>query len=438
MEHENENVCVATGAGVTTKGMSGLYTNFDPTEPKNETIVDAGLLLLDTAGRNAPAKRRENSPVESLLNDIRDARSKERLIDDLILSLADMIIYVLDEVLNEDQRTIMHLVTTIKDKQLLVIMHNWKRQSCGEKDQQELDKLIKEQVEDSFGARRPKSNTPRGKAKHHSWESEWILEGDRPPVTVLHYILLNHNECADHNLKVVRQIETDMERLKSAHKKANTGFLENLVVNANKALEKYVRLEDVEHDQSPDPEKEGPKITLNQNEKVEPTWDALIQWPLPQDKHLVPLTWAMREMPEASYLSSSGSWVPQISQPRPSAGDPVIFRISLPGLNISDRLKTDRKNPISHYGNKTWFDFQTYQENNGDVSWTIRGHRAYPTELPWSLDRGAKNTYGNFRYTFKIGKGYKAPKAKRAPCLELQVVAQPEEVCPSGECDELL
>ncbi len=116
---------VKVGAGVTTKGISGVFTGFNPQDEK-QTMRNARILLLDTAGRNAPATRSVyTDKVEKLRESISAVRSKERLIDDIILSVADSIIYVVDEVLNEDQRTIMFILEHIgKSSKLQVLFSN--------------------------------------------------------------------------------------------------------------------------------------------------------------------------------------------------------------------------------------------------------------------------------------------------------------------------
>jgi hypothetical protein len=67
--------------------------------------------------------------------------------------------YVVDELLNEDQRTIMHLVENAaleKSDQQIAIIHNWKRIDCTKTG--EVQKMVKGQIIGPFAAKEAHAN----------------------------------------------------------------------------------------------------------------------------------------------------------------------------------------------------------------------------------------------------------------------------------------
>eukprot|EP01038_Epipyxis_sp_PR26KG_P012458 gene12458-16711_t len=140
-----------TANTVTTKGICGIFTSYE------KEISDANLLILDTAGRNAPATRSKLDQVKNMEQEISELRSKERLIDDIITDTSDTVLYVMDEVLNEDQRTIIYMIDQMahdsrKNDQKLYLIHNFKRIDCT--DRVVAEALIQEQIVSSFSAKR--------------------------------------------------------------------------------------------------------------------------------------------------------------------------------------------------------------------------------------------------------------------------------------------
>lgn len=146
-----------TAAGVTTKGISGGLAGYN-----DRNIEDAKMLILDCAGRNAPA-RVWGSTLTAMQGGIAELRSKERLVDDIIIKISDLVIYVLDEVLNKDQRAIIHIIEEIFDGQSfgeLVIIHNMNRLNCD--NTEEVAQVTKEMVQEAFHQDR----NIRGEAPH--------------------------------------------------------------------------------------------------------------------------------------------------------------------------------------------------------------------------------------------------------------------------------
>ena len=82
--------CVEEAPEVSTKEISGVFTGYDA------EIGHATRLLLDTAGRNAPALQPANLDTGDLKERTSAMRAKERLIDDIMITeiAADTVLYV--------------------------------------------------------------------------------------------------------------------------------------------------------------------------------------------------------------------------------------------------------------------------------------------------------------------------------------------------------
>eukprot|EP00981_Chlorochromonas_danica_P011617 scaffold4160_cov161-Ochromonas_danica.AAC.1 len=71
--------------GVTTKGISGIFAS-----EYSRRLNESSILLLDTAGRNAPVRGTSNK-IDTMHSTIFGLRSKESLIDDIVLDMSDTI-----------------------------------------------------------------------------------------------------------------------------------------------------------------------------------------------------------------------------------------------------------------------------------------------------------------------------------------------------------
>jgi hypothetical protein len=169
------------GPSVTTRGLSGVFLS------KEGSVKKANLLVIDTAGRNAPASRQVGHDLPKTINEI---RAKEKLIDDVITQIADTIIYVVDEVLNEDQRAILHLVGNISERgKRLILVHNFKRI-----DARDCEEHIQEQIVKPFGA------SLYHPEKSQVWRSEYPIESNpKLNYPVIHVSLFNQSTSGEYN-----------------------------------------------------------------------------------------------------------------------------------------------------------------------------------------------------------------------------------------------
>eukprot|EP01039_Chlorochromonas_danica_P000128 gene128-136_t len=314
----NQSVLRAKEApGVTTKGISGIFFRDD-----SVYLNDSQMLLLDTAGRNAPARGSSNE-IEVMYEDISDARSKEALIDDIIRFIADTIIYVLDEVLNEDQRTVLHILEHIireRTDQKLVVIHNFKRINC--LDHETTSALLKEQVRRSFDA----SNSTQYNGHNNILSSSWriILDDKEYHIEVYHVVLFNHDQCAKQNGEALSTILGMLTNNKRSH--ARVGKLFDIFAQtATNNVDKYIKLTKTPKDHS---ETRGNAAKHAQEEEERRCVGHCFRLK-DISSYVQLLHWEKRPLPVATSL---GVYVPKSSNYRTDSGGYNI-RVDLPGLD---------------------------------------------------------------------------------------------------------
>jgi hypothetical protein len=366
---------VATGSGIVTRGLSGVFTGAGV----EEDIRNGTILIIDTAGRNAPAMTSELKPGETLWKAISELRSKERFIDDLIIELSDIILYVVDEVLNEDQRTILFMIEQIarnNRKQKLRIVHNMKREGCDEKSK----KHITEQVLSAFDAK--EVNFLEGYQDKFGgslkvYRSKWFYNGadiswgdeskGLPSVDVDHLVLFNQELCWREN-----EVVFDYMMMESTTQTQVSSPFSLIVRASDKHLSKHVRLVDSDKPCMANSDAITSPFVIS---AVDPT------------VCLETLEWQLREMPSAT---SQGEFTPSHSHIIEEQKRDII-RVDLPGLNIAKYV------PMKGTVPDTGSFFQlTIQQSGEHKKYTIRGRREPPPHETKS------DVFGTFNLQFDV------------------------------------
>lgn len=219
--------------GVTTKGISGIFVS-----ESSHRLNESSILLLDTAGRNAPARGTSNK-IDIMHSTIFGLRSKESLIDDIVLDMSDTVVYLMDEALNEDQRTILHLIEHIAfhaTEQHLVLVHNFKRINCHE--EETTKKLLQEQINHSFDAT---NKTRLNDANIFSSSWRFDLKDKSYDIEVYHAVLFNQEHCAKENGLVMKELRSILASGKRSL--ARKGKLFDVFAKSmSKHLDKYIKL----------------------------------------------------------------------------------------------------------------------------------------------------------------------------------------------------
>jgi hypothetical protein len=324
------------GDGVTTRGISGMYTGFS----LDESIAKATTLILDTAGRNAPA-RGVPKDMAAMELDISQLRSKERLVDDVIISIADSIFYVVDEILNEDQRTILYMIQHAAETgQYVGIIHNFKRINCNS---QSAKRLIQEQVIDSFGATEERFND--GEQVYggplSKWVSQWTVKSKGGSVekefAVHHFVLFDHEKCWERNNPIFNYINVMRGKARVIRDVHTFGPVEIIARAMMTHLNTYVTETDIPVDTVA--EEVGidglqKKQMVTASPPLSPPLFDSVFWTIKKSvtkgKQLTLWPWNMRDMP-LGY--STGEFIPNYNHF--ISDDTDIIRVDLPGLNKS-------------------------------------------------------------------------------------------------------
>lgn len=179
-----DSLNLRTGPGVTTKGVSGIFAVPDA------SFEQAPVVILDMAGRNAPAPRLKQESTSQLSDVVKAMRLKERLVDEIAISVADYIVYVVDELLNEDQRILLHMLQETRTEMRFMLVHNFKRIPC---DSPMADQHIKEQVVDAFGTQPLKFSHVQKEqyGEIRVFQSQW-LQKDATVRTLDHVVIFNN------------------------------------------------------------------------------------------------------------------------------------------------------------------------------------------------------------------------------------------------------
>ena len=420
------NISLPQSAGVATKGISGVYSAYD-----NEGISKARLLILDTAGRNAPALARRvlmdkdgknisyrkklnnshdsmngskicysnnnnnnssnNDGLQSLRDEISAMRSKERYIDDIIILTSDTIVYVMDEVLNEDQRTLCHIINLLGstdlsfNKKKLIVVHNYKRLEPGSDDAY---KMYREQIEDAFNAElRDNGNGLQ------LYESNWAPDNDN--VNIKHIALFNANsrEGKAHNDRMFAYLSNTAKTARPTDAK-NVHRLNAIAGAAAQYLSRYVSVE-----ASPGTTHDAVILNPhNDRQQEDPLVRGKIQLcPSVSNKKLVLAPWELREMPRPL---STGKFEPNSNHFEVYDADgrkmESVIRVDLPGMDESDRAQGGTKPKGS------WFKTKRKVSHNG-IQCTVEGYReaAHPKESDGKV-------FGEFKLTFVVDNYFSA------------------------------
>lgn len=403
---------VIEGAGVTTRGISGMYTGFS----LDEGIADATTLILDTAGRNAPALGVPKDMAAMEL-EISQLRSKERLIDDVIITIADSIFYVVDELLNEDQRTILYIIEHAAETgQYVGIIHNFKRIDCNS---QSAEQLIKEQVIDSFGAIEERFN--EGEQVYggplSKWISQWTVKSKGGSVakefSVHHFVLFNHQKCWERNNPVFNYINVMRGKARVIRDVTVFNPIETIAKALMTHLNTYVTETDLPDDAvAAEVGIDGlqKKTTTSSSSSFPPLFDNVywtIKKSVTKGKQLTLWPWNMRDMP-LGY--STGEFIPNYNHFVSDDAGTDIIRVDLPGLNKSV-LTIGKKDvvfvPPSPPTSYIHVEFVIKNENKENMRYCIiQGYRS-----PLHGD-ASKNIYGAFNLKIPVDFYYDRQKVQ--------------------------
>jgi hypothetical protein len=384
---------VAEGPSVTTRGFSGLFMN------DGNSINLSNQLIIDTAGRNAPAFRLSPNGANQEMNDnglgkqIDEIRAKERLIDDVIVDIANTIIYVVDEVLNEDQRTLLHLVDMISRQgrsQKLILVHNFKRI-----DYHNGTNHIQEQIIGAFGATNHHLNEQQRTTCGpflQVWNSNYpILTSPGHSTVVMHVALFNQQTSSEYNTATFNFLLSITSTSQSGRTTPQNP-IDRIAKSLADCLPTVVKVLN-----PPD----GEEVKISAITEVDPPQEEcsmMIQ--LEGHKHVELLRWDLLQLPTRE---SHGAWKP--IQNNFILNDTFYARIDLPGLNESHRKATL---PTENLTENWWcisvektrknYEYQTYLISGyrerilaGDKQ-TVFGEFAVHLQVPHCFDHELVST----------------------------------------------
>jgi hypothetical protein len=395
--------CVAEDADVSTRGISGVFTGFD-TE-----LEKASMLLLDTAGRNAPALQPpQKLDPGDLKNRITAMRAKERMIDDIITEIADTVLYVVDELLNEDQRTILHLVENaarLKTSQQIVIIHNWKRIDCN--DIPTVDKMVQGQIIGPFAAseevfeKNEKITYPGVRMWKSAWEYTSKVQFSHGPITnqVTHAAIFNDklSACSTINVNTFKKLYSSLKLLRPD--KPAESLLERFGKVAYSNMGKFVMAVP-----STAAEKhERKRLELQPNN---PRCDAKLRVDIAGGEvELQPLEWELRDMPRPAQLQNTDN-ILNVPRSRMYEGNDnkLYIRVDLPGFKESDQRKNKDFPAESESEKFHWWGWRMDKQRSHKIL-LVTGHRQKPSGF--QDDDGTDEThvgqsFGLFKLPFHI------------------------------------
>ena len=340
-----------TAAGVTTKGISGVFSGY------SEGNIDlAELLVLDCAGRNAPARawsKEDNSSIDQLRRGIEELRSKERLVDDVIIATADSIIYVLDEVLNEDQRAIIHIIDEIfqsRSRTELIIIHNMKRINC--QSRAIVESITDEMIRDAFHAQEFKSAGSLSSAPRTQWRSTWPNKINRKPFYIYHYVIFDHNYCKKENKATFAIIADRKFRQTEAKFIRELSPLNYLIDHIGSRIVDYV-------------EPTEDNILYSDDSTFHMLGDQSYNSRIiakNAEKRLKLKQWQMWEMPS----TTTGEYVPNHESFHDATHH--FFKVELPGISPSNRIEENEQPPV----NQSWVRFKKVAPSETDKSFQFK------------------------------------------------------------------
>jgi HSP20 family molecular chaperone IbpA len=436
-QRQTRGRCVAESPDVSTRGISGVFTGF------GTKLEEASTLLLDTAGRNAPALQPEQLNTQELKNRISVMRAKERMIDDIVTGIADTVVYVVDELLNEDRRTIMQLVETSDSDPRIVIIHNWKRIDCADTDTKK--KMVQAQIIGPFAAVEEKpSNTQDDMFPGvRTWKSAWkfkasdLWQRDRT-VLLTHTVLFDDKvgACSKINVGTFRMLNLRFMTHKRPDKLSES-LLERVGRVAYTSLHKYVK------EVQPTPADKRRRVTMEKQAKI--PCDAKMKVEV-GDVELQHVEWELRDMRELTkcglekktvetsleqtrqllrscevslanseaQAESSSPYLPRSNMYEGRDGR-LYIRVDLPGFKESDKWKPALEKPDTAH----WFKVAVVDSKSGEnhtYSIVVTGHRGKPSGFKDDDGTDAHHRgqcYGHFSLSFPIfGARFNKPKVE--------------------------
>lgn len=230
---ENE-ISIAEGAGVTTRGISGVFA-----ATKKDDLSTTRLVLLDMAGRNSPAPRWKKGRSWSLVRRVRAMRLKERIIDDVALQIADVIVYVVDELLNEDQRVLLHMLENLDEGRSVVLIHNFKRIK-GETEEATVH--MKEQIVEAFGAEKVEwtADEQKNYPSFKLFTSQWSQASGKTQ-TIMHYAIFANDNSASWNKQAFQHLQKHLFNLKISTSRTVANAINSTIVATEKVLSRLAR-----------------------------------------------------------------------------------------------------------------------------------------------------------------------------------------------------
>jgi hypothetical protein len=300
-----------------------------------------------------------------------------------MLGVCQTVVYVVDELLNEDQRTILHIVQHIMKNdtgQALVIVHNWKRLS------QPNYALVQDQIIRTFAAK-PLTLGALGHPIPGLYSSSWRVGIQLLEVT--HAVLFNHDQCAALNENVFRQLQIRATE-HSASKISRSPILTAISREIARCLSSYVKVI----------ESENPKAQA-------PRAHAYLEIELGENAALEHLGWELREMPAAH---SAGAYKPRAhafsrvhEQQQQSQ---YVIRIDLPGMKKEDIVRDGDDRKDDELDSKSWLKITPCSEKPGSFKIDFEGFRACPP----NLEGDRCQSFGHFKLSFVVPNEYHGAK----------------------------
>jgi HSP20 family molecular chaperone IbpA len=372
---------IKTGDSVTTKGLSGFFTR------------DGSKLFMDSAGRNAPAERTTAEDASTTEKAINALRSKERLLDDILIDLSNVLVYVVDEVLNEDQRTILHIIQQhreakkrssqdqqVKD-QSLCIVHNFKRKKPSDPD---ATAHIGEQLEKSFSAKKqliePQQKQSFGENIQY-WKSDFPDSKTRIGISVYHFVLYDHsapegrlyNNCV---FKFLAQFRSD----RGIFQVEAPSPIQKICKSISKFIPFYVR-ETISGDRSA----ASTDIQMSQTGVM-----VIKASPRDPNARLELLEWNLRDSPRSRY---DGEYQPNFNYYEDLEKKRFFIRIDLPGFSAEHKKNPD-KEPAE---GKSFFDYLLKEELYDYDTYDISGYR-----YDENKETAPKGSFGKFHIEIPV------------------------------------
>jgi hypothetical protein len=397
LQRKGGDFAIRVADSVTTKGLSGFFTQ------------DGGKLYLDSAGRNAPAVRKTEDTTATLKS-INALRSKERLLDDILIDLCNVLVYVVDEALNEDQRTVLHIIeqyreakkkierkTQVKD-QVLYIVHNFKRKRPDDPD----SKLhIDQQLLKSFNAEAV-TIEPQQKANFGNdlqiWKSEYPDTRTDIGIRIFHFVLYDQNTStgARYNQCVFKCL-AQFRAAPGSFDGRGTPVIEKISAAVSKFASNYIR----ETTTSPATISTEGETTVN-DIRMTPGSGLMVIKAFPREpgSKLEVVDWNLRDTPRSR---NDGEYQPNHNHFEDSSLGKYFIRVDLAGFGAEDQIDSSVTPPP----NKNYFVFDVRREEYDYDIYEIYGFR-----LDENKEVSPHDSFGKFRIEVPVRHFYRGGDLK--------------------------